>query len=119
SRRARGGGDAARPGLEPRRRLGCVAAALGVAPRPGGARARRRAPRLLLVRRARRAGALLGRPPGLRAPSPGPAPARGGPVLDDLIDTRKCPFCGEAIRSEAIQCRFCGSPPRRARAWRV
>jgi phage shock protein PspC (stress-responsive transcriptional regulator) len=37
--------------------------------------------------------------------------------LDELTDTRKCPFCGESIRAEAIKCRFCGSRLGSARDW--
>ena len=34
-----------------------------------------------------------------------------------MIDTRKCPFCGEEIRSEAIKCRYCGSRLGNSRDW--
>jgi phage shock protein PspC (stress-responsive transcriptional regulator) len=34
-----------------------------------------------------------------------------------MIDTRKCPFCGEEIRSEAIKCRYCGSRLGSSRDW--
>jgi phage shock protein C len=34
-----------------------------------------------------------------------------------MNDTRKCPFCGEEIRSEALKCRYCGSRLGSSRDW--
>ena len=34
-----------------------------------------------------------------------------------MIDTQKCPFCSEEIRSEAVKCRYCGSRLGSSRDW--
>jgi phage shock protein PspC (stress-responsive transcriptional regulator) len=31
------------------------------------------------------------------------------PVRSEAGETRRCPWCAEAIRAEAVKCRFCGS----------
>jgi phage shock protein PspC (stress-responsive transcriptional regulator) len=38
-------------------------------------------------------------------------------MLPENVATRKCPWCAESIRAEALKCRFCGSVLDRERAW--
>jgi phage shock protein PspC (stress-responsive transcriptional regulator) len=39
------------------------------------------------------------------------------PLLPENVASRKCPWCAETIRAEALKCRFCGSVLDRGRAW--
>lgn len=39
----------------------------------------------------------------------GNAPAEGGASLYRIVSLKRCPFCAEDVRAEAVKCKHCGS----------